>query len=176
LSSVFAITESDLGKLKLIDMPWGSKASQVSAPAGFKTRHTDRPDSYAWLGKVGVDEVVIVYAFTPITEKLCEVTLIIGDTQKFNKARIRYEKYRSILEKSYGRPTHSYEYFGYPFLGKKDGEAEALSSGNYNLSNFWSKFKKAFIGMALTPEGWTCITFESNQYREAVKEEWQVQR
>lgn len=165
---------TDVQQLKLRDMPWGAKVSQVRPPFGFRFYHTERPSSYAWQGKIGNDEAVIVYAFTPLTTRLSEVTLILGSESKFTEARARYFKYRNLVTKTYGRATQTYEFFPMAYLKVPSGEDRALADGKYVLSNFWAKFTNTFIGMSITPEGWTCVTFESNQLRQAVSEESQI--
>jgi len=161
----------DAQNLRFRDMPWGAKVTEVKAPLGFTFRDSMRPNSRAWRGMIGKDDTVIVYAFTPVTERLSEVTLIIVKESKFFSAKSRYHHYRKLLTRNYGNPTQSYEFFPISYLATSNGEDLALAEGKYVLSNFWDKFTKTFIGMAITPEGWTCVTFESNEMRQSVAEE-----
>lgn len=154
-------------KMHLRDVPWGVKITQIQAPSGFSFRHTERTNTFAWSGKLGEDPTVMVAGFTPRTQRLNELTFIIGNETNIVPAKVRYLKYQNLLRRSYGKPSHSYDYVDSPY-SKGDGKEDlALFEGKYNKSDFWNQFPKTFIGMAITPEGWTCITFESRELSQA---------
>jgi len=128
----------------------------------------------AFQGAITGIPTVMVYAFTPFTRKLCEVTLIIGKPLMFMGARTQYQSFKTSLVEMYGKPTHSYEFFMKPYYGG-DGKADlALSEGKYNISDFWTKDLHTTIGMAMTPEGWTCITYESRTFGKIARDEYKL--
>ena len=156
-----------VNNLNLRDIPWGVSYNQIQVPSGFSFRHTERANTLAWSGNLDREPAVMVAGFTPRTQRLNELTFIIGNETNIVPAKARYLKYRNLLKRAYGKPSHSYDYVSAPYT-KGDGKEDlALFDGKYNKSDFWNKFSKTFIGMAITPEGWTCVTFESKELSKA---------
>jgi len=157
--------------LKLKETAWGSALTDIQIPQNWKFRHSERANTYAWEGFVYGDATVAVAAFTPKSQKLYEVTLIIGDPLDFPAARYKYMTYQTRMTKLYGKHTHHYNIIQEPYFKNGGYDTLALKDGKYNFSHFWNNFSNTFIGMAITPEGWTAITFESKQYRKVALEE-----
>jgi len=157
--------------LELADAPWGCAVTELHIPKGFKFRHCERLNAVAWQGQVQGHNTVVTCSFTPLSKKLWEISLIVGDEVELPKAKQTYLSMKSTLVSNYGRPNNSYEFCSGPYYIGDGHETEALQTGNYNLSDFWMRLPKARIGMAVTPEGWTCITFESKVFRSLEKQE-----
>lgn len=153
-----------LSNLDLKGAPWGSPIESVEIPTDFRFRHSERQDTYAWQGKIKGHEAVVVLAFTHQTRRLYEVSCIVGVDNELPAALKVFNLFKSHLIDLYGKPTHSYNFTYLPFTKGVGYDSLALKEGKYNISDFWSRFKDTFLGMAITPEGWTCITFESKKY------------
>jgi len=164
LAFTAALTATDISALRLRDYPWGLHVQQAPAPNGFSFRHTEREHTIAWSGYIERQEAVLVYAYTPKSKSIYEMTLILGKEADFPQACQYYNKYKQMLTVNYGKPSHSYNFTYLPFSKGIGYDNLAMRQGKYNISDFWAKFKDTFIGMAITPEGWTCITFESKKF------------
>lgn len=164
LAFTSALATTDISTLRLRDYPWGTNVQQVTAPKGFSFRHTERAHTIAWSGYIEKQEAVLVYAYTPKSKSIYEMTLILGKEADFPQAFQYYNKYKQMLTSNYGKPSHSYNFTYLPYQKGIGYDNTALHDGKYNISDFWAKFKNTFIGMAITPEGWTCITFESKKF------------
>jgi len=174
---LWAVLATGINNLEFLDSPWGQRAAELSLPpAGFESRHCEREDSVAFQGLVKGQPTVLVYSFTPFTKRLWEVTLIIGNPQRFKPARNQYIRYRNALIDAYGKPSHSYEFVSNPYWLGDNRQEEALHEGKYNLSDFWMNNPTGILGMAITPEGWTCITYDSRQFSRMAREEYNLVR
>jgi len=161
-----------LANLDLKAVPWGAPVTRIEIPPDFDFRHCERDDAFAWQGKINGQSAVVVCAFTHRTKLLYEVSCIIGEGSDLSEALLSYNTFKNKLKHLYGRPSHSYNFTYLPFTKGIGYDNLALKQGKYNISDFWAKFTDTFIGMTITPEGWTCITFESKKFSPVATKEF----